>query len=87
MKIGSIVATLSCACMLVTAHSSAVVVSEEQPTKFAMMEGMYEDEVPPLYAIGWVDEANERVIAPFADPWWYELPCYGQLGYGISGLE
>lgn len=52
-----------------------------------MMEGMYEDEVPPLYAIGWVDEANEQVIAPFADPWWYELPCYGQLGYGISGLE
>lgn len=66
MKIGSIVATISCACMLVTAHSSAVVVSEEQPTKFAMMEGMYEDEVPPLYAIGWVDEANEQVIAPFA---------------------
>ena len=64
MKIGSIVATISCACMLVTAHSSAVVVSEEQPTKFAMMEGMYEDEVPPLYAIGWVDEVNERVIAP-----------------------
>ena len=35
----------SCA-MIVFAHASAVVVAEEQPTKLAMMEGMYETEVP-----------------------------------------
>ncbi len=66
MKIGATVGLISSCVMLVTAHASAVVVSEEQPTKLAMMEGMYETEAPPLYAIGWVDEENEEVIAPFA---------------------
>ena len=87
MKIGSIVATISCACMLVTAHSSAVVVSEEQPTKFAMMEGMYEDEVPPLYAIGWVDEANEQVIAPFAIPGGTSFLATGNWDTEYQGLN
>ena len=87
MKIGSFVATISCACMLVTAHSSAVVVSEEQPTKFAMMEGMYEDEVPPLYAIGWVDEANEQVIAPFAIPGGTSFLATGNWDTEYQGLN
>lgn len=60
MKIGSIVGVVSCALLLVSAHSSAVVVSEEQPTKFAMMEGMYESEVPPLYIGGWVNEETQE---------------------------
>ena len=68
LRVGAIVGILSTCVLLVSAHSSAVVVSEEQPTKLAMMEGMYEDEVPPLYAIGWVDQEGEQVLAPFAIP-------------------
>ncbi|WP_139651514.1 cytochrome ubiquinol oxidase subunit I [Raoultibacter phocaeensis] len=68
MKIGAAVGIVSSCLMLVFAHSSAVVVAEEQPTKLAMMEGMYDSEVPPLYAFGWVDEETGEVLAPFSIP-------------------
>ncbi len=29
---------------------------------------MYDDEVPPLYAFGWVDEENQQVVTPFSIP-------------------
>ncbi|WP_251197834.1 cytochrome ubiquinol oxidase subunit I [Anaerotardibacter muris] len=87
MKIGSVVATISCAAMLVTAHSSAVVVSEEQPTKFAMMEGMYESEVPPLYAFGWVDEESQEVLAPFAIPGGTSFLANGTWDTEYDGLN
>ena len=68
MKLGAVVGIVVSCVMLVTAHSSAVTVAEEQPTKLAMMEGMYDSEVPPLYAFGWVDEENQKVITPFSIP-------------------
>ena len=68
MRIGAVVGIVTSCLMIVFAHSSAVVVYEEQPTKLAMMEGMYDSEVPPLYAIGIVDEENQEVLAPFAIP-------------------
>lgn len=68
LKIGAVVGLITGVVMLGTAHSSAVKVAEEQPTKLAMMEGMYDSEVPPLYAFGWVDEESQEVITPFAIP-------------------
>ncbi|MGI6105976.1 MAG: cytochrome ubiquinol oxidase subunit I [Raoultibacter sp.] len=89
MKTGAIVGVISCCLLLVSAHASAVVVAEEQPTKFAMMEGMYEAEAPPLYLIGWVDEETQQVISPFTIPggssflidgtWDTEFPGLNQL--------
>lgn len=87
MKIGAVVATISCCAMLVTAHSSAVVVSEEQPTKFAMMEGMYESEVPPLYAVGYVDEEEQKVVAPFAIPGGTSFLATGTFDTEYQGLN
>ncbi|MEG0302562.1 cytochrome ubiquinol oxidase subunit I [Gordonibacter sp.] len=68
MKIGAVAGIITSCLMIVFAHASAVVVAEEQPTKLAMMEGMYETEVPPLYAFGWVDEESQKVITPFSIP-------------------
>lgn len=68
MRVGAVVGVLATCVMLVTAHASAVTVAEEQPTKLAMMEGMYESEVPPLYAFGWVDEEGQEVLTPFEIP-------------------
>ena len=68
VKIGSIVGIVATCCLLFFAHSSAVEVAEEQPTKLAMMEGMYDSEVPPLYAFGWVDEESQEVLSPIAIP-------------------
>ncbi|MDR1088944.1 MAG: cytochrome ubiquinol oxidase subunit I [Coriobacteriales bacterium] len=62
MRTGSVVGIVAMCLLLVSAHASAVVVSEEQPTKFALMEGMYDSEVPPLYLAGWVDEATQEVF-------------------------
>ena len=41
MRIGAVVGIVTSCVMIFTAHASAVVVAEEQPTKLAMMEGMY----------------------------------------------
>lgn len=68
MKIGAVVGIITTCVMLVTAHAQATVVAEQQPTKLAMMEGMYNNEVPPLYLFGWVDEKDQKVIAPFSIP-------------------
>ena len=73
--------------MLVTAHSSAVTVAEEQPTKLAMMEGMYDSEVPPLYAFGWVDEENQKVITPFSIPGGTSFLATGTWDTEYEGLN
>ncbi|MBE6473267.1 MAG: cytochrome ubiquinol oxidase subunit I [Coriobacteriaceae bacterium] len=64
MKTGLAVALVATCALFVSAHSTAVGVWEQQPTKLAAMEGQYEDEVPPLYFFGWVDEQNQTVIGP-----------------------
>lgn len=66
LRIGAVVGIVASCFMLVFAHVTAVEVSEEQPTKFAMMEGMYDSEVPPLYLFGWVDENTQTVVSPLA---------------------
>ena len=61
MKTGVVVALVATCALCVSAHSTAVGVWNEQPTKLAMMEGQYEDETAPMYLFGWVDEQNEQV--------------------------
>ena len=68
MRVGAVVAVVATGALFVSAHSSAVVVTEEQPTKIAMMEGHYEDGTLPLFPFGWVDEESREVISPFAIP-------------------
>ena len=87
VKIGAAVGMVASCAMIVTAHSSAVEVSREQPTKLAMMEGMYGDEVPPLYAFGWVDEENQQVITPFAIPGGTSFLATGTWDTEYQGLN
>ena len=87
VRIGAVVGIVASCAMIVTAHASAVQVSEEQPTKLAMMEGMYNDEVPPLYAFGWVDEENEKVITPFAIPGGTSFLATGAWDTEYKGLH
>ena len=87
VKIGAAVGMVASCAMIVTAHSSAGEVSQEQPTKLAMMEGMYGDEVPPLYAFGWVDEENQQVITPFAIPGGTSFLATGTWDTEYQGLN
>lgn len=87
MKIGAVVGIVTTCAMLVTAHSSAVTVAEEQPSKLAMMEGMYDSEVPPLYLFGWVDEESQEVIAPFSIPGGTSFLATGTWDTEYQGLN
>ena len=87
VRIGAVVGIVASCAMIVTAHASAVEVSEEQPTKLAMMEGMYNDEVPPLYAFGWVDEESQQVITPFAIPGGTSFLATGTWDTEYAGLN
>ena len=64
VKTGVVVMIVATCALFVSAHSTAVGVWNEQPTKLAAMEGQYETEAPPLYFFGWVDEANQTVVGP-----------------------
>lgn len=87
MKIGAVVGIVTTCVMLITAHSSAVTVAEEQPTKLAMMEGMYDDEVPPLYLFGWVDEESQEVVTPFYIPGGTSFLATGTWDTEYQGLN
>ncbi|WP_350453776.1 cytochrome ubiquinol oxidase subunit I [Slackia heliotrinireducens] len=68
LKVGVVCALVSTCALLVSAHSAAVTVANEQPSKIAMMEGHYDSGTLPLYAVGVVDTENEQVIAPLQLP-------------------
>lgn len=87
VRVASAVALCTTCLMIVFAHQSATVVAEEQPTKFAMMEGAYEGEAMPLYALGWVDEENQQVITPFAIPGGTSFLASGDFGKEYPGLN
>ena len=87
IRIGAVVGIVASCTLIVTAHSSAVEVSQEQPTKLAMMEGMYDDEVPPLYAFGWVDEETQQVITPFSIPGGTSFLATGTWDAQYQGLN
>lgn len=87
LRTGVAVALVATCCLLVSAHSSAVVVSEEQPTKIAMMEGHYDEGTLPLYAVGLVDEENQDVLAPIALPGFTSWLASGSFDTVYPGLN
>lgn len=87
MKVGVVAAAIATGCLLVSAHSAAVVVAEEQPSKIAMMEGHYETGTLPLYAVGWVDEEAQETAAPIALPGFTSFLASGDFNKEYPGLN
>ena len=87
VRVASVIALATTCIMVAFAHQSAVVVADEQPTKFAMMEGAYNGEAMPLYAVGWVDEANQEVVAPLAIPGSTSFLASGTFDKEYPGLN
>ncbi|MDR0513753.1 MAG: cytochrome ubiquinol oxidase subunit I [Coriobacteriaceae bacterium] len=87
LRTGAVVAIITSCAMVVFAHASAVTVAQEQPTKFAMMEGQYDTEVPPLYILGWVDEETQEVITPLAIPGGASFLATGTWDTEYQGLN
>jgi len=62
LRVGLAVGLTASVLQLVSGHSSAVGVAENQPAKLAAFEGLYETTSnAPLTIIGWVDEKAEKV--------------------------
>jgi len=60
-KIGLIVAVSASLLQLLTGHTSAEGVSENQPVKLAAFEGHFASMAPAdMYLVGWVDESREK---------------------------
>ncbi len=87
VRVASVIALTTTCIMVAFAHQSAVVVADEQPTKFAMMEGAYNGEAMPLYAVGWVDEASQEVVAPLAIPGGTSFLASGTFDKEYPGLN
>ncbi len=87
LRTGVVVSIIVTCLLLVSAHSSAVVVAEEQPTKIAMMEGHYEEGTLPLYLFGWVDEDSESVLTPFSLPGFTSWLASGDFDTEYPGLN
>lgn len=87
MKLGAVLGTIMTCLLLVSAHASAVVVAQEQPTKLALMEGLYDSDVPPLYLFGYVDEATQQVVAPFSIPGGTSFLANGTWDTEFQGLN
>ena len=78
IKIALVFACFASLFQLFTGHQSAVEVNENQPSKLAAMEAIFNDETnAPLHLFGWVNEENQKVNFGVAIP--------GMLSYLISG--
>lgn len=87
IKIGLVVAMISTALSVVTGHSSAVGVAENQPSKLAAMEGLWESgSNAPLKLFGWVDTENETTWGPEI-PGLLSLMIANDTEYYVTGLK
>ncbi|MCL2889200.1 MAG: cytochrome ubiquinol oxidase subunit I, partial [Eggerthellaceae bacterium] len=87
LRTGAVVAIVTSCLMLGTAHMSAMVVYNEQPTKLAMMEGLYESDVAPLSLFGWVDQENQKTTTPLAIPGGTSFLATGTWDAEFPGLN
>jgi len=88
IKIALIVAVVASVMQLVTGHSSAVGVSENQPAKMAAMEGHYEESAPaPMYLFGWVDDKEQEVRFGIQIPGMLSWLITGDASAPITGLR
>ena len=87
IKIGLVVAMVSTALTLVTGHSSAVGVAENQPSKLAAMEGLWKTtDNARLMLFGWVDEEQGETHGP-AIPGALSLLIDGSTEHTVTGLN
>jgi cytochrome bd ubiquinol oxidase subunit I len=81
------VAALFSVLQLVTGHSSAVGVSENQPAKLAAFEGHYNStDAADLYLFGWVDQKNQKVYGPYV-PGGLSFLLYNNFDTPVKGLN
>lgn len=87
MKVGLAVALVASLLQLVTGHSSAEGVAENQPPKLAAFEGHFETGPAPLWLFGWVDEEAQEVKYGIAIPKMLSWLVHGDGNAPVTGLN
>lgn len=86
-KIALVVAVVFSLSQLFSGHRSAHVVAEHQPAKLAALEGHFDSlSVADLYLMGWVDQAEKKVIG-LAIPGGLSFLVYFDFDTPIAGLD
>jgi cytochrome bd ubiquinol oxidase subunit I len=86
-KIALLVAAVASVLQLVSGHSSAVGVAENQPAKMAAYEGHYNTEPADLYLFGWVNEDQEKVQLGIKLPGMLSFLIHGDSQKPVTGLR
>jgi cytochrome d ubiquinol oxidase subunit I len=87
IKLALGLAIVASALQLITGHSSAEGVAENQPAKLAAYEGHFETSVPAgLYVIGWVDEGAGRTYG-IQVPGMLSWLIHGDMNAPVTGLN
>lgn len=88
LKIGLVVALISCLLQGLSGHSSARVVVQNQPAKLAAMEGIFHTEKEaPLTLFGIVNMKEQRVDYAIKIPKLLSFMSFGMEGGEIKGLD
>lgn len=88
IKIALVLACFASLFQLFTGHGSAVGIHENQPSKLAAMEAVFDDETnAPIYLFGWVNEDNQKVNFGIAVPGMLSYLVGGTTEQKITGLN
>jgi cytochrome d ubiquinol oxidase subunit I len=88
IKIAMSLAVFASLFQLVTGHTSAVGVSNNQPAKLAAMEAHFDASAPaPLYLFGWVNENEQKVNFGIKIPKFTSFLISGDFNKPVTGLN
>jgi cytochrome d ubiquinol oxidase subunit I len=87
IKIALLVAAAASILQLVSGHSSAVGVAENQPAKMAAYEAHYNTGPADLYLFGWVNDDQEKVQFGVKLPGMLSFMIYGNSQKPVTGLN
>lgn len=88
LKIGLVFAAIASLLQLVSGHSSAVGVAENQPAKLAAFEAHYDASAPAdLWLFGWVDDESQIVKYGIKAPGMLSYLIYGDFDHPVTGLN
>ncbi len=87
IRIGLVMSVVTLVLQLISADDTARGVSQNQPEKFAALEGVYRtEENTPLTAIGWVDAKTKQVYG-IKIPGFLSFLTYGNSKTPVKGLD
>lgn len=89
LRVGLIVGLLGSLAVMGAGDLQMKALIEDQPMKFAAMEGDYEDSGDPAAwtVVAWADEAQHKQVFGIKIPYMLSILSYGKLSGAVDGME